>query len=150
MYETGDSSKEVLSNVYLRYSCSEETMYVLVVAGDGFIVEQLPDDNYVKINNVKVDFLEFEYLNSAEGWEASFLLPEGDYLFNVHTQIYPDRTSALENRELSLEVKCEPTAIGLKDFNQQEDASVTIAAISALVLIIGAVIAAIYVVAKKR
>ena len=116
MYEGGNLEKEILSKVYLRYDCYTETMYTLVVAEDGFTVEQVPEENYVKIDNAVVDFLEFEYLVSAEGWEASFSLPEGDYKLDVHTLIFDDRTSALENRELDLEIKCTPTVVSLSSF----------------------------------
>ena len=69
----------------------------------------------------------------ADGWEASAPLTEGSYDLNVHTQVWDDdesQTSAVKDRNISLVITCEETAIALPStsFTAQAGAgSVTLA-----------------------
>jgi hypothetical protein len=49
----------------------------------------------------------------ARGWEGSAYLGEGIHYINVHVQVVPNRTSAVENRYIELVITCKETAITL-------------------------------------
>jgi len=148
MYESGDPTNDVLSNLYLRYDCSEEVLYALVVTD--YEVLELPEEAYIKLDGVKMvdgsfgnDGVapDFEWLLFEGGYEASLPLPKGDYQLDAHVQIFPDRTSAVENRDIPLEVSCEPTAITLSSFSaKQSNVPLVIGAIVIVVMIVLGVI----------
>jgi len=47
MYRAGKPTKEVESELYLRYDCSTKTMYVLVLAVAGVPILVEPDEAWV-------------------------------------------------------------------------------------------------------
>jgi len=131
MYRSADSTKKIESKLYLRFDCATHTLYVLVLAEPGVTIRAGSsdhDDNYVKIDGIKkVDGNsgdngippDFSYIGlsggTAQGWEASFILPEGSYLgggtnkgLNVHTQVNDEgsQTSAVKNRSIDLVIDC--------------------------------------------
>ena len=139
MYQAGRNSKANLTDVYLRYDCSTNTMYVLVLATAGNTIDQNSalDNQFVKIDSSKaVDGAlgggasfqpnGFSFINptgtDADGWEASFILAEGTYLVEVHAQANDSggdsQTSATteddsaSNREIDLTVTCPAAATG--------------------------------------
>jgi opacity protein-like surface antigen len=126
MYRAGNTNFTVLSQLYLRYNCTTNTLYLLVLAEPGSKIESFHTqaENWAKIgtqtlvsnlsgnNGVPPDF---SYINSngthADGWEASFVLNPGSYSdFNVHTQVNDGsaggQTSAVANRSIQLTLDC--------------------------------------------
>ncbi len=138
MYEAGRDSKEVLSKVYMRYDCSSEVLYLLVVLEDGHELNSSDGDQWVKLtsqgNGTVVDGSsgnngtppDFQYLagsdGNAPGWEASipFTKNTSDSI-SVHAQVDTPggdsgRTSATtpddsaSNRHIPIETICvDPT-----------------------------------------
>ncbi len=130
MYEAGKDDKDILSYLYLRYDCSTQTLYALVLVSadhdDGLIINPSNDDNFIKLGNTTklVDGNsgddgtppDFQYVYFPDipiiaiGWEASASLAPGTYNnLNVHAQIYSDdetRTSAVKNRKIKLVIEC--------------------------------------------
>ena len=112
MREAGKASKDLLSKLYLRYNCNTETMYVLVLAEDGYEALESANDAWVKFDslpgNGKVvdgneandgippDFAWVHDGSKLVGYEASFTLAPGTYTKDVefHIQIEPGRTSS--------------------------------------------------------
>ena len=55
MYRAAKDTKKVESKLYLRYDCSTNTLYALVLAVEGVpVLTTQPDDSYIKINGTKV------------------------------------------------------------------------------------------------
>ena len=122
MTEAANSNNEVLSKLYLRYDCTNETLYALVLLVPDQVIDENsnPDNHYIKVNgDKKVDGTygddgnapDFQFIVNATGakigWEASTPLSAGSYTnLNVHTQVYDDRTSAVEDRSISLVINC--------------------------------------------
>lgn len=145
MYRSANSNKKVESKLYLRYDCSTNTLYALVLAVPGVDVIVIPEEAFIKIDNMKLvddtsgdngtppDFAWYNLSGStASGWEASASLTPGNYTkFDVHTQVEDDgegETSAVKDRKISLEINCEPTAVDLLNFvaETNSDGSVTL------------------------
>ncbi|MDY7077084.1 MAG: hypothetical protein SXV54_09190 [Chloroflexota bacterium] len=141
MYNSGNPDEiwpgfKLLSKLYLRYNCSTETLYAIVlgepnvpvlVAGEDAFIKipdiGLPGDKLVDGDGDGVPGAEFEWVNSngrtANGWEASAPLAQGSYELNVHTNVWDDgesKTSAVANRGILLVIDCESTAITLASF----------------------------------
>ena len=51
MYQAGKPDKPVLSRLYGRYDCADETFYVLVETVSGWVIIPSGSDNFVKIGN---------------------------------------------------------------------------------------------------
>ena len=103
MYRAGTSDKVVQSKLYLRYDPATDTLYVLVLAEPAYPGLREADEAWVKIDGAKkvdgtyADFAWVE-LNPPEtdyvkGYEASFTLPEGSYMLDVHLNVYGDGQS---------------------------------------------------------
>lgn len=121
MYRAANPDKKIESFVYLQYDEFNDVLYTLVLANEGVTVLNQPDDAYVKIDSIKqVDGTfgndgyspDFEWVYAEDGtligWEASTPLGDGDYDFNVHTQVYDDseeQTSAVAFRNILLRIK---------------------------------------------
>jgi hypothetical protein len=108
LHEAGDASKAVLAKVYAEYECSTGTIYFLVLAEGDHEINQSDDDNFVKIDDVKMvdgNSSTFAYIDD-NGWEASFSLAEGTYTLDVHAQIDDGDTAALVGRALEITVEC--------------------------------------------
>lgn len=132
MHEAGKANKTVLSKLYLRYDCDIEVLYALVSLEDGYTLSGNADDHFIKLGNsnklVDANYgndgvaPDFEFLASddanAEGWEGSAPLARNQtYELNIHTQVSPDRTSAVINRNIPLVTDCDETAIALSAFD---------------------------------
>jgi len=96
MYEAGNPNKNnaiVLSDLFLRYDRANEVAYILVLARNGFTVNQT--DAWVKFYTVAqstIGFNQFAWVKNAAGqtigYEASFHLPPaGIASAGVHVQI---------------------------------------------------------------
>lgn len=119
MYRAAKSDKEVESELWLRYDCSTNILYVAVKAAAGVTIIASDDDNYVKFgqNDKRVDGNDappdgtqpnFAYAGET-GWEASFSVAPGTYPdLNVHAQVQHDgsQTSAVEDRAIELQLVC--------------------------------------------
>jgi len=118
MYTAGDSSKEVLAKAYLRYDCSIQRMYILVLAvAPHKIKEADSSETFVKIDtNSVVPWVAFEWIGLdqssglADGWEASFDLTSGSsYQIKIHTLVDSGGATAsptMGTSTLPLEVIC--------------------------------------------
>ena len=116
------SGYDELSKLYLRYDCSDGTLYALVLLEPGCVIDENndPEEHYMKVDgNVKVDgndnddgfAPDFHYIlndTAKIGWEASIPLLVGSYRLNVHTQVNDDYTSAVAYREIPLVIACGP------------------------------------------
>ena len=131
MYRAANGDKPAESKLYLRYDCSTNTAYALVLAEpDVEIIANLLDDSYIKIIESGISSKvvdgnsgndgtppDFEWVRlvldgmRADGWEASFPLDPGSYEINVHTQIINGQgeTSAVEGRAIPLVIQCDST-----------------------------------------
>lgn len=95
---------DVLSKLYLRYNTSTSTLYVLVLT-EGYPGEKVGDEAWVKIDSVKAvdgdlagqhNNRQFVWIGEGydgnnshvKGFEASFNLSPGQYLINVHLNVY--------------------------------------------------------------
>lgn len=117
----GSSRHPIESNLYVRYDCATETLYVLVLSVNGTNVLLQPDDAFVKLGN-STKLVDGNYPasvfrwvgangNNAQGFEASMPLAPGDYSnLNVHVQVYSDgeaQTSAVADRAIRLLIECD-------------------------------------------
>jgi hypothetical protein len=108
MYRAGDDGKVVESKLYLRYNPATQTLYVLVLSESGVPALKLPDDAWVAIDGISNKVVngnsgndgtppDFAWVNpttdNADGFEASFILPIGEYELIVHMQVYNDGES---------------------------------------------------------
>ena len=123
MYEAGNPTKDVMSKLYLRYDCSNHTLYALVLAQSPFLLDGDTnlDNHFIKLgqstklvdgnagnNGTPPDFAFIGLSgNIAQGWEASTVLDPGSYdNLNVHTQIDNERTSKVQDEAIPLEINC--------------------------------------------
>jgi len=128
MWRAGDKNKQnpvLESKLYMRYDCSNSTVYALVLAESGVSIRaNQPADSFIKRVGVQPPVLvdgtsgddgtppDFAWVgqqgDTAAGWEASFILPEGPYTLDVHAQVNHDgsQTSALDGREIPLVLDC--------------------------------------------
>lgn len=128
MHRAGDPSKKLESNVYLRYDCATQTMYVLVLTVDGVPGLAETNNSWVKIggqtgNIVDGNDASFAWVGlgydgnqtHVQGYEASFSIAPGSYTVAVHIQVFDDGASqtsatgtAPNNRFVPLEITCAP------------------------------------------
>lgn len=95
---------DVLSKLYVRYDLSSGTLYVLVLVEPGYAGLKQNGEAWVKIDgdkavdgaldskfgNPQFAWIEAGYdgnSNHVKGYEASFLLPQGEYTLNVHLNV---------------------------------------------------------------
>lgn len=139
MYRAANPNMVVQSKLYLRYECSTETLYALVLALEPFTVVSEGSDSFVKLGNsntlVNGNFgdddsaPDFQWVgldgDSALGWEASAILAPGTYPnLNVHTNVWDEghnsQTSAVAGRSIELDLTCTPTAVTVAGFEVAE------------------------------
>lgn len=108
-HSTGEcDGKDHLSNLYLRYDCNKDIMYVLVLAEAGYWPHKTAQDAWVKIYDI-ASFSQVDGNSSGFSWvapngveektligyEASFSLDAGIYdEMEAHIQIKNGRTSS--------------------------------------------------------
>lgn len=132
MYEAGNPSNPVLAKLYLRYHCPTNILYALVLPEPGFQIVATGAEAFVKLGNsntlvngnsgdngIAPDFQWIGLSGSfAAGWEASTPLAVGDYNnLNPHTNVTGNRTAAVENRRVDLNLSCPPLAVVLASFD---------------------------------
>ena len=153
MYKAAESDPtarnyELLSELYLRYDCKNETLYAMVLVESNHVLDDsaAADNHYIKINKtgkskivvklVDGNAPDFHYIlngNSQKiGWEASTNLTAGSYQLNVHTQVDNDETSAVTDRDIPLTIIC-----GTNDIPEFPTIALPIAAILGLMFIFG-------------
>ena len=101
MHLAANEGKAILSRLYMRYDCSTQVVYVLVLVNtddQDVSLLQYDDDNFVKIDYPDDDkgFKKvvdgaypadvFQYIGTS-GWEASFPLAPGSYGLHVHAEV---------------------------------------------------------------
>jgi hypothetical protein len=131
MYEAGNPSHAVLAKLYLRYHCPTNVLYALVLPEPGFQIVANGADAFLKLGNsttlvngssgdngIAPDFQWIGLSGGfAAGWEASTPLAVGNYNnLNPHTNVTGNRTAAVENRRIDLNLTCPPLAVTLASF----------------------------------
>ncbi|MBU0494723.1 MAG: hypothetical protein KKA73_15165 [Chloroflexi bacterium] len=136
MYRAANPNHDVLAKLYLRYDCSTQTLYALVLVEPGhpIDVDIAADNHFVKIasgtklvdgNAYPPDgtLPDLAWIGlsadgtTATGWEASASLAVGTYGdLNVHTDVDDEETSAVANRAIPLVLDC-LTAVELASIN---------------------------------
>jgi hypothetical protein len=124
MYEAGQSDKDLMSKLYLRYDCATETVYALVLAKEeGFTPDQTADNAWIRITelgNAPVvdgnsgndgtppDFAWTYDGADLVGYEASFSLAPGTYEIEAHINVNGGRTSSTgkSGNRIALELDC--------------------------------------------
>ena len=150
MYKSANNNGKdiVLSKLYLRYDCTNGTLYAMVLLEDDYVIDANAsvDNHYIKLgNNIKFvdgnddndgNAPDFHYIfsgNDKIGWEASTPFSIGSYdNLNVHTQVYKDETSAVESRGIPLTIIC-----GTNDIPEFPTIALPVAAILGLMFIFG-------------
>ena len=105
--DTGQADSPVRGHLYLRYDCTTETLYALVLGVDGIQFQQTrPEDAYIRIDgsgkavsgNSGNDGTppDFSWVNPdgtlADGFEGSAPLSPGDYTVRAHVLRPSDRS----------------------------------------------------------
>ena len=139
MYRAADPTKELESKLYLRYQCSTNTLFVLVLAESGIPILAEADNTFVKLGNSTTlvngnsgdngtppDFAWIGLsAGQATGFEASAVLAEGVYDdLNVHVNVFDDgksQTSAVIDRAIDLTIDCPDPAPQLTVIKQVQD-----------------------------
>jgi len=107
MYRAGDSTKPLESKAYLRYDCSTQTLYVLVLTEPNVPAIVSAEDAWAAINIISNKTYNgnddggalpnFAWVNSngthALGYEAAFKLAQGSFTIIIHIQVYDDNES---------------------------------------------------------
>jgi len=109
--ECEGSGKENLSDLFLRYDCDKDILYVLVLKEEGKNVKLSKDDAWFKIDGTK-QLTNFTWVESTNGellgYEGSFDLAPGPYPdVEAHLQFLPDDTSSTgkdKTGKISIEV----------------------------------------------
>ncbi|MDM8557656.1 hypothetical protein [Candidatus Parabeggiatoa sp. HSG14] len=103
------NGKENLSNLYARYDCNKNIMYVLVLREGNHSPDKSADNAWVRIDGKKVvdgssgDFAWVEVDEELLGYEASFTLNAGTYSSQVHLNVSGDTSSTGKNGD-SIEI----------------------------------------------
>ncbi|MDM8562624.1 hypothetical protein QUF54_04645 [Candidatus Marithioploca araucensis] len=126
MYRAGNSEKDMLSSLYLRYSCETNILFTAVKTADGHTTSSSADDAWIKVyncgespqvdgssgdNNVAPDFTWVYERNKLTGYEASFKIDPGTYNFETHLNVDGGETSSTGKKAnpLQLYLQCQPT-----------------------------------------
>jgi hypothetical protein len=139
MYRAANPDMVVQSKLYLRYECSTQTLYALVMALEPFTIVSQGTDAFIKLGNSNTlvngnsgddgTAPDFQWVgldgDSALGWEASAILAPGNYTnLNVHTNVWDEnhtsQTSAVAGRSIELNLNCSPTAVTVAGFEVAE------------------------------
>lgn len=131
-HSTGNCNTDHLSNLYLRYNCSTNTMYALVLMEGHFWPDKNNNEAWIKIDNNLVaggnpipNGSEFSWFapNGIEnysliGYEASFPLMPNSYNIEAKINIKPSRISLTgqQTDPLNISIQCNgtPSNSGLK------------------------------------
>jgi len=130
MHRAGKLDFDILANLYLRYDCSTETLYALVLSD--YPVEESASEAWIALGSIgnKVSFDEFAWVydgGTAIGWEASFsLAPQQDYSIYAHTNVNDGSGwQTAGTNWLALRIYCPPTptAVELSFFTAAAEGS---------------------------
>ena len=122
LYVAGNILKPVAGNLYLRYDCREQRLFVLVLSTDGSPINESLDEIWVRIDGAPqpVEFTSFALVGDvAVGWEAVFPLTEAAMV--VHTNVLLDgqwETGATSG--LSVCPVCPATAVLMSYFTAED------------------------------
>jgi hypothetical protein len=109
MTDAGNPAKPTVANLYLRYDCTSNTLYALVLGVDGIQFRQTrPENAYIRIDGAgkAVSGLsgndgtppDFSWVNGdgslADGYEASASVPAGSHTIRAHV-LRPDDSADL-------------------------------------------------------
>jgi hypothetical protein len=155
-----DSNHPVVANLFLRYACATQTMYVLVLATAGNTFNQ-GTGNFVAVNtegNKVVDPSSgnigpppnFEYLGNGQGWEASFTIAPGS--FNIWFESTVNgATGGTPGKFIPVDPGCSSTAVTVSSMSAHvldDGAGWAILGLGALgIVTLGSVV---FVIARKR
>ena len=124
LYRAGRPTKDVLARLYVRYDCATSTLFALVLAEPGHVIDADAGagEHFIKIGHPALvdegsgdDGLvpDFAWIGlsanggTAEGWEASARLAPSAYTtLSVHSQIDNQQTSAVADRAIDLTLLC--------------------------------------------
>jgi uncharacterized repeat protein (TIGR01451 family) len=128
-HSTGNCTKDHLSNLYLRYDCSTNTMYALVLREGNYWPEKQLDESWIKAYQLGQSPVaggdpipsgtQFSWVapNGTEGvdligYEASFTLVPDPYDIEAHINIDSDRTSSTGKKKdpVQLSLQCSPVS----------------------------------------
>lgn len=121
MYEAGDPTKTLLSKSYLRYDCATNTLYILVLVENGVTADMSASNAWMKVydlsNNTQVDgnSSSFAWLPNNQGYEASFVLAEGDYTaVEIHLSVtYDDESGRTSSTGKNNGAKANPQPLSI-------------------------------------
>jgi hypothetical protein len=131
MYNAGNPDKAVLSKLYLRYDCSDETLYALVLVNDWEnnalkLKTDLAGEQWIKVYSTSSSGIIFDdksginffrYISDPNdstriiGWEGSGHLISGHYTedFEAHALMSNGDTSSTgKPNYISLKLNCNP------------------------------------------
>jgi hypothetical protein len=136
MYRAGDSTKEHESDLYLRYDCDNQILYVLVLQANGVPLQIISGTAWIAIDSQSNKLVtdgsgndgtppDFAWVGQgydgdpthAQGYEASFELAPGTYEIIAHVDVYDSdntQTSATDGFPSdgpTLDISCDPTAV---------------------------------------
>ena len=118
----GKRKKAVLANAYLRYDCTSNELYVLVLVEKKYpmYVDFGGNETYVKLNGKKMvssaDARDFAWVDQgfdgnkrhAIGWEAKFSVKSGEYGFTIHSEVFESHAwQTAGSRGHTLEISCD-------------------------------------------
>jgi uncharacterized repeat protein (TIGR01451 family) len=128
-HSTGNCTKDHLSNLYLRYDCSTNTMYALVLREGNYWPEKKLDESWIKAYQLGQNPVaggdpipsgtQFSWVapNGTEGvdligYEVSFTLFPDPYDIEAHINIDSDRTSSTGKKKdpVQLSLQCSPVS----------------------------------------
>ena len=118
----GKRKKAVLANAYLRYDCTSNELYVLVLVEKKYpmYVDFGGNETYVKLNGKKMvssaNARDFAWVGQgfdgnkrhAIGWEAKFSVKSGEYGFTIHSEVFESHAwQTAGSRGHTLEISCD-------------------------------------------
>ena len=119
MHIQGDTTKALLSTLYLRYDCESETLSALVLREGDYILQDSPGDMWIKEYSLPVPhkivgmdggFGNITYIYYGDeiiGYEANGSLAPGSYVeFEAHAQIDGETSSTGKEEFISLTILC--------------------------------------------
>jgi hypothetical protein len=113
-HNAGETSNPPVGDLYLRYDCSTETLYALMLTrGETIDTSDPAGEIWLKVNGAKIangTQGAFVYDNSdVVGWEVSASLSCGEYMFEAHYNAEPNadtRSTGRGEDEIPLNVYC--------------------------------------------
>lgn len=125
LHAGSDIGNPARADSYARYDCGSSTLFVLVLARAGEDIKtDEPGDHYVRIDGsgkLVSDLSgddgnapDFAFVGqsgtTADGWEASAILPPGTYDIRIFTKVHDDDTDGYDAilRDTEIGTECDP------------------------------------------